>query len=81
MFSSVEGDAFAQFLAIAAGFGNAPGTRDVESDAIDARLRREIERLPVGVAPSHVVRMFRPAQRAQRFAVRVENPQAAGHRN
>ena len=36
-------------------------SRVVQTDAVNAGLGGEIERLPVSVAPSHVVRVFRPA--------------------
>ncbi len=54
------------------------GARDVETDAVDARLRGELEHAAVGIAPSHIVRVLGAAQRAEVFAVRVENPKSTG---
>ena len=39
----------------------------IQPDAINSRLRGEIKRLPVGVAPGHVVRMLRAVQCAEVF--------------
>ena len=40
----------------------------VQPNAVDARLRREIKRLPVRIALGHIVRMLRAVQRSEMLA-------------
>src|SRR5262245_49582323 len=54
-----------------------PRARIIQPETIDAGLCREIKRLPVGIAPGHVVRMLRAAKCSKVFAVRRKNPQPA----
>jgi predicted pyridoxine 5'-phosphate oxidase superfamily flavin-nucleotide-binding protein len=51
---------------------------DVQPDAINAGLRREIECASVRAAPSQVMRMFRTFECSQVLAIRGQNPKAAG---
>jgi len=47
---------------------------DVQADAINSRLRGEIQRAVVGIAPVEVVRLLRAVQRAEQFTRRRKDP-------
>src|SRR5260370_2839241 len=55
--------------------GGRPGV--FQPNAVDSGLRSEKKRLPIRIAPSHIVRVLRATQRAEVVAFRRKNPQPA----
>ena len=55
-----------------------PSSGNAQTNAVEARLGREIQRAAVGVSPGEVVSVFGGRDRAEMFSARRDNPYSTG---